>query len=99
MNLIKSIDLELKYLRAMAAFKKCIFDDENKFLEDEITVSLESIIPKEEFVCIKLSGFDKDTFQIETTILLLSSHGEKLGRYTLVEDQSGSVVDDFLVFH
>ncbi len=91
-------DLELIYSRTKASFEKCVRDEENKFLENEIEIPITSIVTKEEFVKIQYLEYQIDNFVIEAKIQLLSQSNKIIGSYTYYEDESGVGIDDNLMF-
>lgn len=91
-------DLVLLYQRAKQGYQKCIFDAENEFLRDEVDYPLESILLMNEDIKIVFHKNVALQYSVEICFLLLAEENE-IGKYTFVEDESGNVIDDFLVFY
>ena len=91
-------DLELMYSKAKTAFEKCVGDDENKFLANEIDIPINSILTENEFVRIQYFKSETDSYIVETKIQLLSKANEIIGSYIYYENEDGIPVDDSLVF-
>jgi len=92
-------DIERIYMKTKSAFANWFNNDENKFLESEINLSLDSILFKE--VSINISYFSDSIYDylIESKVILLSPKLIEIGTYTYIEDGNGIPIDDILVFH
>jgi hypothetical protein len=95
---MSEIDLAALYAKAKAAFIECVSRKENKHLESEIGIALDDLLPKEQWIKIQFSGTEKASFLVEVRLELYSSTKEGLGYYCYHENESGSVIDDYLVF-
>ncbi|SNR16238.1 hypothetical protein [Tenacibaculum jejuense] len=90
-------ELELKYSKAKNAFEKCINYEENEYLSDEIGFSVKDIIVKYDSVKIEYS-YSSGICLTSIKVLLLSEKNERIGTFTLVEDDNEDIIDDILVF-
>jgi hypothetical protein len=95
---IEQINLDTQYSKAKAGFEGCITNPENEYLNEEIDIPISEIVAKKESVKITFSGSEKSHYIVETLLLLFTPNDEKIGYYCLHEDESGKVVDDYLVF-
>ena len=95
---LNEIDLDTQYSKAKAAFEECIANEDNKFLNEEIEMSVSKLITKNESVKITFFGSDNNQYLVETLLLLFKPNDEKIGYYCYLENESEEVVDDFLVF-
>lgn len=91
-------DLELIYSKAEKAFKKCLVDDENKFLANEIDIPINSIITENEFIKIQYLKNESNRYVIEIKIQLRSQNNRIIGSYSYYENEKGIPLDDVLVF-
>lgn len=94
---IEEIDLDVQYKKARAALAESIENEEGLFFE-ELGVPAISVKAENEWVRVQFHESTKDRFVIETNLTLYSSESNKLGYYSLHEDENENVVDDFLVF-
>ena len=85
------------YNRAKQAFQKCILDEENAFLQDEIESGLDQIILVEEFLRIQFNKNQLEKFTVEVKFQLTSSSQVSIGEYyyCLNEDD---IEEDRLIF-
>ncbi|MGD1841863.1 MAG: hypothetical protein ACFB0B_13360 [Thermonemataceae bacterium] len=95
MKRFEQFDLEGSFLRAKAAFQRCINDEENAFLKDEIDFPIHKIISKEEFIKVI---FSEDEYIVETKLKLLNPKEIEIGFYMYIESQEGTPIDDSLIF-
>lgn len=91
-------DLNLLYIRARNSYEKCIHNEDNEFLKDEVNVPLNEIIIIEK--CIKIVFFQKvfDEYLFEVNLLLYEEDKE-IGKYIYSENIKGDAVDDSLTFY
>ena len=95
---IDDLDFNSLYEKTNRSFRHCISLEDNKFLEDEIDIRLEDILTEEESVKIEFFKQSKSTYEIEVRIKLLSEKNTVIGYYSLIEDEAGTVIDNYLVF-
>ncbi|MBK9155415.1 MAG: hypothetical protein IPM25_14580 [Chloracidobacterium sp.] len=65
---------------------------------DELGIPWSSITTRERCVCVRFLGTDSESYIIETTLDLFSAGEKHIGWYRVHEDESETIVDDFLVF-
>lgn len=91
-------DLHLLYNRARNSCEKCIHDEDNNFLKNEINLPINEIIVIEK--CIKIVFFEKafneHLFEVN---LLLFEKDKEIGKYLYVVNERGDEVDDSLIFY
>ena len=99
MNAVKvaEIDFDAHYSRAKGAYAECAAEDSELFLK-ELGARWESISTRNESIRMTFHGSNRDEYLLEIKLELLAADGERIGWYCLHEDESGTVVDDFLVF-
>lgn len=95
---IEGLNVNQFYAKANKLFKRCLLNEENIYLQEEIDVPLNLIITQNDCITIKFPFEDNEVYIIETKITLLSQKNEELGWYSYLEDENGNVIDDFLVF-
>jgi hypothetical protein len=98
MQILNKENLEQMYSKAKIAFKRCIEDEENEFLKNEINIPTNSIVMKEEFIKIKYIKIDTENYVIETKIQLVSQADDVIGSYIYYENEKGIAIDDSLIF-
>lgn len=86
----------LLYNKAKQNFEECIND--NQFLKDEVSISLNEIIIIEKDIKIVFSQRDFEQYLFEVS-LILSDGQKEIGRYLYIENEKEEVIDDYLVFH
>lgn len=91
-------ELIMLYDNAYVAFKSCIANENNQFLKDELSVSIDSIIVKRHFISIQFNEIDIDNYTIETRLTLNTDTGEELGYYSTIVNSNFEQIDDYLVF-
>jgi hypothetical protein len=96
-NIVKK-DLVLLYTSATESYYKCIRYSGNAFLEQEISVPLETVGLVNSNVKIVFSHEDIKEYQLEVTLKLLDKSDQSIGKYVYVEDHEGNAIDDSLVF-
>ena len=94
---LDKLDLTALYAKARDSYWQCSAGERDLFME-EIGEPPESIKPENDFVSIKFSGTDRNSYIIETRLNLRSSNGEVIGFYCIHEDENENVEDDFFVF-
>lgn len=84
--------------KAVENYNQCVFSKENDFLELEIPCSLNDLKINKEI--IKLI-YEIDEFKITNIeiILLLFYEENVIGEYKYIEDDSGNIIDDYLIFY
>lgn len=85
------------YFNTIQSYKRCISISENSFLSDEIGMSVHDLDIEKESIKIKHIGMNNNSYLVEVKINLLS-RDVKIGYYVLVFDESGTEIDDYLVF-
>lgn len=90
--------LPLLYDKAKDGFKKCIRNEDNECLKDEVNIPLEDIVMIEKNVKIVFDKRSFDQYSLEAT-LLLSDGNEEIGKYIYIENENYEVIDDFLIFY
>lgn len=95
---LRKTDLNDMYSKAKLAYRKCIEDEENEFLKNEIKTPIHSIKLKEESVMIKYLENNVDNYILEIKIQLLSTTDDILGSYIYYENENGIGIDDILKF-
>ena len=85
------------YFNTIQSYKRCISISENSFLSDEIGMSVHDLDIEKESIRIKHIGMNNNSYLVEVKINLLSRE-VKIGYYVLVFDESGTEIDDYLVF-
>jgi hypothetical protein len=86
------------YIKAKESFERCIQNNDNKFLEDEIDVPLNDIIVIEKNIKIVFFKTDLDEYTIEICLGLFSGN-EEIGKYTSILNEKYDEIDNFLVFY
>src|SRR5688572_16338387 len=96
---IDQINLDVQYSKAKASFERSIADPaDNEDIKDEIDIPISEIITKIGSVRITFYESEKSHYMIETFLLLFTPSGEKIGYYSLDENENEEVIDTFLVF-
>lgn len=95
---INKLYLHLLYKKAKEGFNRCINYKENKFLQNEINVPIESVFLKETSVRIVFLNDITNEYILEIC-LTLHAADKIIGKYTYHEDEKGYPVDDSLVFY
>jgi len=88
----------LLYNKARQNFVECINDNDNQFLKDEVSISLDEIIIIEEDIKIVFSKRDFEQYLFEVSLILSDGQNE-IGKYLYIENEKEEVIDDSLVFH
>ena len=91
-------DLSLLYNEAKENFKACIQDEDNGFLKDELSISLDEIVVVEKDIKIVFSKRVFDEYVIEICLILLGGSRE-IGKYTYIMNEKREGIDDSLVFY
>ncbi len=94
---LDKVHLPTLYAKARVGFIGSTENDPSLSM-NELGVPWDSIAASEKCVCVRFFGTDSKSYVIETTLDLLSATGERIGWYSLHEDENENVVDDFLVF-
>lgn len=91
-------DLNLLYIKARNSYEKCIHNEGNAFLKDEVNIPLNEVIIIEK--CIKIVFFEKafneHLFEVN---LLLYEKDKEIGKYLYMVNERGDEVDDSLIFY
>ncbi|GGH32938.1 hypothetical protein FAZ19_23470 [Sphingobacterium alkalisoli] len=90
--------LLLLYSRAKQKFEECINDEGNKFLKDEVSVSLYEIVIIEKDIKIVFSQRDFEQYLFEISLVLFDGQKE-IGKYLYIENEKEEAIDDSLVFY
>lgn len=94
---LDKIKFDELYVKARVAYSECAAADPDVFI-NELGAPFESISTKDASVGVTFDGTDPDHYLLETKLELVSDGGVSIGWYCLHEEESGEVVDDFLVF-
>lgn len=86
------------YLRAKLSFSECVLNPENDYLQDEINISIDKIILKEDFIRLQFFEHQVDKFTAEVKLQLISPDNTLVGRYYYYEDEKKTALDDSLIF-
>lgn len=86
-------DLSIYYTKAKENFKKCIQNEENEFLKDEIHVSFNAILAIEKDIKIVFSKRAFEEYKIEVCLLLFEGNKE-VGKYIYIENDKKEAIDD-----
>lgn len=90
--------LLLLYNKAKQKFEECINDDDNKFLKDEVSLSVHEIEVIKKDIKIVFSQMDFEQYLFEVSLILFDGQKE-IGKYLYIENEKGEAVDDSLVFY
>lgn len=90
--------LSLLYHKAKESFEKCIRNDENQFLKDELSMPFDDIVVIEKDIKIVFSKRVFEQYSIEVC-LLLSVGNNEVGRYLYIENDKNQAIDDSLVLY
>jgi hypothetical protein len=94
----KESDLSLMYSKAKESFYECINNQDNEFLKNEISISIDNIIVIEKSIKIVYLKRIFDKHLIEVCLLLFEGNKE-IGKYIYVANDKNEGVDDSLVFY
>lgn len=91
-------ELNTYYDKAREKYYECIKNEENIFLEHEISTSPALI--KLQPLSIKICFFQEITnkYQVEISLSLLDNSTLPIGKYVYIEDENGNSVEDSLIF-
>jgi len=95
--ILNGIHLDDLYAKAKIAFDECIANQKAE-LSGELGVSISLIRTRNDWVSVKFCGSDERSYTVETRLLLYLHDDDPIGWYCYHENESGEVVDDFLVF-
>ncbi|MGV3597025.1 MAG: hypothetical protein ACO1PI_04105 [Bacteroidota bacterium] len=95
---IKKQELKSLYEKAIKKYHDCVLKADNAFLKDEISIPPTSVILKYSNMKIVFSQEDTENYVFETTISLWDYNDKYIGIYIYIMDDTGSEVDDKLVF-
>lgn len=90
--------LSLLYHKAKESFEKCIRNDENEFLNDELSMPFDDIVLIEKDIKIVFSKRVFEQYSIEVC-LLLSVGNNIVGRYQYNENDKNEAIDDSLILY
>lgn len=90
--------LSLQYHKAKESFEKCIRNDENEFLKDELSTHFGDIVLIEKDIKIVFSKRVFEQYSIEVC-LLLSVGNNEVGRYQYNENHKNEAIDDSLILY
>ncbi|MCS3556893.1 MULTISPECIES: hypothetical protein [unclassified Sphingobacterium] len=90
--------LSLLYHKAKESFEKCIRNDENQFLKDELGMPIDYIVLIEKDIKIVFSKRVFEEYNIEVCLLLYAGNNE-VGRYLYIENNNNEAIDDSLVLY
>lgn len=90
--------IALLYHKAKESFERCIRNDENEFLKDELGMSFNDIELIEKDIKIVFSKRVFEDYSIEVC-LLLSAGNNEVGRYLYIENDKNEAIDDSLVLY
>ncbi|OOQ58230.1 hypothetical protein [Mucilaginibacter pedocola] len=97
MIIVSNTELSELYNRAIAGYYRCISDEDNAFLSDEISIPIDEVVLKyfkaKAVFCDNVSKID--SWEVE---IILWDESSMIGRYTHIEDDMGNELDDSLVF-
>lgn len=96
---ISKQEAALLYAKAKEEYNNCISNEDNAFLEEEVSVPLNTIELKEASIKIVFSLEDTERYLLEITITLWDRSNQLLGEYQYTQDDEGNGVDDSLVFY
>lgn len=91
--------LDCLYRKAEIKFQECINNEENAFLEEEISMSLKSIEVERAGVKIAFYQDFTENCLFEVRLLLHGDVAKKIGEYIYIEDVNGGSMEDNLVFY
>lgn len=93
------IDLIRYYKMAFNGFKKCISNDENMFLKNEVDFELDQLKTKDEKVLFEFSNLNSKDYIVEIVIGIFDPDlRNKIGSYHFYTNQNNERVDDKLVW-
>ncbi|MCS3557644.1 MULTISPECIES: hypothetical protein [unclassified Sphingobacterium] len=92
------LHLSLLYHKAKESFEKCIRNDENQFLKDELSMPFDDIVVIEKDIKIVFSKRVFEEYNIEICLLLYAGNNE-VGRYLYIENDKNQAIDDSLVLY
>ena len=95
---IRQQELGLLYGQAEAAYRACISDPENAFLQEQVPLPLRDIEVRQWQVKMVFSAGSVEVGQMEVHLGLYAA-GKWMGNYVSTLNASGEVIDDRLVFH
>lgn len=90
--------LALYYSKARENYNKCIKNEENAFLQEELSVPFDTIELRESNIKVVFHDGNTETYMLEISITLWDSSNQILGKYVYIEDDKENAVDDSLVF-
>ncbi|SEW40134.1 hypothetical protein SAMN05428988_5232 [Chitinophaga sp. YR573] len=96
---ISKHEFTLLYTKAKEKYNNCINDEDNAFLEEEVSVPLKTIELKESSIKVVFSLEDTERYLLEITITLWDRSNQLIGKYEYIQDDEGNGVDDSLVFY
>jgi hypothetical protein len=96
---ISKEELHVLYRKAEEGYYKCINNKDNKFLEEEMQMPFASVRVKRSGVKVVFLQEDISGYSLEIVLALCSDSDKSIGKYRLVEDDKGNVVDDGLVIY
>ena len=97
-NAADFMDFNRLYANALDSYKACVQPDDNEDLQTQVQIPLGDIVPAPEWIKIQFFGTDTDHYITETRLKLLSQSDEEIGWYSILEDENGNCMDDYLVF-
>ncbi|MCC8410339.1 hypothetical protein LJ707_15465 [Mucilaginibacter sp. UR6-1] len=86
------------YNKAIKSYKACIYNDENSYLRDEVSIPLELIELKRDNISIRFYEQETETYNLEVNLKLYDLSKNEIGKYVYIQDEAGDFVDEFLIF-
>lgn len=96
---ISKQEVALLYTKAKEKYNNCISNEDNAFLEEEVSVPLKTIELKEASIKVVFSLEDTERYLLEITVTLWDRSNQLIGKYQYIQDDEGNGVDDSLVFY
>jgi len=91
-------DLSSLYNKSRESFDECIRNNDNEFLKDELSMSLDDIVIAEKDIKIVFSKRAFEEYIIQVCLVLFEGSKE-IGKYTYITNDKKEGVDDNLVFY